>query len=73
MRDVTDATQRVEQQVAEARRTAAIARFVSTAVDPAIDRSMLLGLLAEELADTIGNLCVVVEKHHDGSAVVTAV
>ena len=51
---------------AEALRNAALARFLRAAVDPAIERSELMQTLAAELAEMIGNLCVIIEQAPDG-------
>jgi two-component system cell cycle sensor histidine kinase/response regulator CckA len=52
-------------QTAESRRTAALARFLGAAVDPAISRPELLQKLVDELAETIGDLAVIIEQAPD--------
>lgn len=72
-RDITKDVLAAEALAAEARRQAALARFLAVTVDPSISRSDLLDTLASELAATIGNLCAIVETGTDGTIRVIAV
>jgi PAS domain S-box-containing protein len=66
-RDITADVDAAERQASEARRRAALVRFLGTAVDPLIGRTELMNTLATDLAATIGNLCVIIEQAPDGA------
>jgi two-component system, cell cycle sensor histidine kinase and response regulator CckA len=72
-RDITDDWDARERAAADARRSAALARFLQLAVDPAISRTGLLDALAASLADTLGDLVAILEVVGDSGIRVAAV
>jgi two-component system cell cycle sensor histidine kinase/response regulator CckA len=66
LRDLTAEIEAAEHLAADARRNAGLARLLRAAVDPGTDRANLLQSLAAALADTIGDLCLIIEQTADG-------
>lgn len=64
--DVTDQVAAAERQAREARRTAALSRFLRTAVEPAADRRGLLEVLAREAADCLDGFCLIAAQEPAG-------
>jgi two-component system cell cycle sensor histidine kinase/response regulator CckA len=73
LRDVTAVIDAGIHQAAEARGSAALARFLAVAVDPAVSGPDLFGALASALAETIGDLCVIAKHEPDDMISVAAI
>jgi two-component system cell cycle sensor histidine kinase/response regulator CckA len=72
LRDRTDEVEAARRAASDGLRNAALARFLSASVDPAIERSDLLRALAAEVAIQSSGLCVIIDRLDDSTLGVAA-